>query len=104
MEDESIRFEAEPNSDLAKSFKMGRPRDTRYDDIVQKAYREQTAQRAVVREMQVDDVIRGLRRGAKHLGVSVSYTATRDSEDPTKFTIEFIAYPTHRRQKEGESE
>lgn len=98
-EDFGTRFEAAPASGLNDGVKMGRPRDTRYDDVVRKAYDESVAQRAVVPETQVEDVIRGLKRGAKHLsGVSISYTARISEYDETKWVIEFVAYPTHRRE------
>lgn len=97
FESEGLAFTVAPDSELNDNVRMGRPRDTRYDDIVRKAYDEGIAQRSVVAETQVDDVIRGIKRGAKHLDISVSYTVTPLDEDDVKYVIEFIAYPTRRK-------
>lgn len=98
----AVSFTPAPDSELNNNVKMGRPRDTRYDAVVRKAYEEGVAQRTVVSEDEVDDVVRGLKRGGKHVGVSVSLSVFEVEDDPSSRIVEFIAYETHRRDRGGE--
>lgn len=104
MDTDIIYFEPIPDSALMRNFKMGRPRDTRYDGVVQTAYDTRCAQQAVIPNWKVDDLVRGIKRSARHLGISVSYTGSVNPEDSEQVIFEFIAYPTNKRNSETSSE
>jgi len=97
-DDSVIEFSEAPSSELmlTANAKLGRPRDVLFDGIVQEAYESGVARRTVVSRDSVDDVVRGIKRGARHLEVSVSLLVFEPDEDDM-VTIEFLAYPTQKR-------
>jgi|SRR4051812_281691 hypothetical protein len=96
MDDQILEFESAPDSELMHSAKMGRPRDTTYDGIVREAYDSRVAKRVSVFEADVRSLITGIKRSAKHVGVSVSFLTFPPVDE--QVTVEFIAYPTHSRK------
>lgn len=97
----AVQWDHAPDSELRPriSPNMGRPRDKRFDAIIEKSVAE-GPQRAEVPSRLVQEITRGLKRGARYLGTGiqiVDYYPENDESGECS-VIEFVAW----RKPEGE--